>query len=119
MEKRKKSGGRQKGTKNRVSYDLKAIMRDGLSPKATARLEKILDDEDAPLNAVMKAVELVLASGHGKPQSNTVVGIEAGPRMSELMVRFMRPDETLKDVRAINDKVIEQLDPDNPKRKAS
>jgi|TARA_R110000803_G_scaffold32548_1_gene71638 hypothetical protein len=117
METRKKSGGRQKGTKNKVSYDLKSIMRDGLSPKATARLEKILDDEEAPLNAVMKAVELVLAYGHGKPQGQTLVGIEAGPRMSELMVRFMKPEETLKDVREINNRVIEQLDPDNPKRK--
>jgi hypothetical protein len=35
------------------------------------------------------------------------------------MVRFMSPNENIKDVKAANAEVIQHLDPDNPKRKAS
>ena len=109
---------KKKGSKNKVPYELKKVMRDDLSPKAVSRLRRITEDPDSGGTVLTKALELVLAYGHGKPQSQQLVGIEAGPQLSKLMVRFMSPNENVKDVKAANAKVIEHLDPDNPKRKA-
>ncbi len=106
---------KKKGSKNKVPYELKKVMRDDLSPKAVSRLRRIIEDPDSGGTVLTKALELVLAYGHGKPQSQQLVGIEAGPQLSKLMVRFMSPNENVKDVKAANAKVIEHLDPDNPK----
>jgi hypothetical protein len=114
-----KPPARKKGSKNKVPYDLKLTMRDELSPMAVNRLRNIITDPDSNGTALMKALELVLAYGHGKPQGQSLVGIEAGPQLSKLMVRFMSPNENIKDVKAANAEVIQHLDPDNPKRKAS
>lgn len=114
-----KPPNRKKGVKNKVPYDLKVMMRDELSPLAVERLRGIITDPDSGGTALMKALELVLAYGHGKPQGQSLVGIEAGPQLSRLMVRFMSPTENIKDVKAANAEVIQHLDPDNPKRKAS
>ena len=110
---------KKKGAKNKVPYELKKVMRDDLSPKAVDRLKRIIDDPESTGTVLTKALELVLAYGHGKPQSQQLVGIEAGPQLSKLMVRFMSPNESIKDVKAANAEVIQHLDPDNPKRKAS
>tara|TARA_R110000822_G_scaffold91169_5_gene210368 strand:- start:2963 stop:3313 length:351 start_codon:yes stop_codon:yes gene_type:complete len=109
---------KKKGAKNKVSYDMKKVMRDDLSPKAVDRLRAIISDPESAGTSLMKALELVLAYGHGKPQSQQMVGIETGPTLSKLMVRFMAPGEDLKTVKKANDKVIEHLDPDNKKRNA-
>jgi len=114
MEQKKR--GRPKGSRNKLPYDLKQLMATRLTEKAVVELEKILDHPDTAPRDRMKAIEMILASGHGKPQSNQMVGIEAGPNLKELMVRFMRPDEDMKTVREANMKVIDNVDPNNPKR---
>lgn len=114
----KRKRGRPKGSRNKLSFDLKAVMSGRMTEKAMLHLEKVLEHPDTPENVRLKAIELILAYGHGKPQNNTLVGVEAGPNLKELMVRFMAPGETMKEVRQSNAKVIEHLDPDNTKRKA-
>ena len=118
MSRKTLGSGRKKGTGNKVPYDLKLRMRDELSPKAVDRLERIIADPDAGNTALLKAIELVLAYGHGKPQQNQLHAVEAGPNLSKLMVRFMQPGEDIREVREANSKVIDHLDPVNPKRKA-
>jgi hypothetical protein len=113
-----KKRGRPKGSRNKLSFDLKAVMSGKMTEKAMRQLERMLEDPDTPANVRLKAVEVILAYGHGKPQQNQMVGIEAGPNLKELMVRFMAPGETMKEIREANSKVIEHLDPDNTKRKA-
>tara|TARA_R110000822_G_scaffold98351_3_gene222523 strand:+ start:192 stop:560 length:369 start_codon:yes stop_codon:yes gene_type:complete len=113
----KKTGGRKRGVVNKVPADLKQIMRDKLTPKALDKLEDILMSPDSKSTERIKAIELILAYGHGKPQQNQLHAVEAGPKLESLMVRFMSPGENLKEVKAANAKVIEHLDPDNPKRK--
>lgn len=112
-----KKRGRPKGSRNKLSFDLKDLMAGKLTEKAISQLQKMLEHPDTADNARLKAIELILAYGHGKPQQTQLVGVEAGPNLKELMVRFMRPEETLKDIQAQNMKVIDHLDPDNPKRK--
>lgn len=117
MTEKRKPPTKKKGAKNKAPYELKKTMRDVLSPKAVKRLETIIDDPESSGTMLIKALEIVLAYGHGKPQSQQMVGIEAGPQLSKLMVRFMSPGEDMKTVKDANSKVIEHLDPDNKRRK--
>ena len=114
----RKTGGRKKGVSNKIPYDLKLKMRDELTPKAVEKLEDILMDPESKSTERIKAIELILAYGHGRPQQNQVHAVEAGPKLESLMVRFMRPEEDMKEIKEANAKVIEHFDPDNPKRKS-
>jgi len=111
-----KKRGRPKGSKNKLSFDLKDVMAGRMTEKSMKQLERLLEDPETPHGARLKAIELVLAYGHGRPQQTQLVGVEAGPNLKEIMVRFMKPEETLKDIREANMQVINHFDPDNPKR---
>lgn len=108
--------GRPKGSRNKLPYDLKQLMATRLTEKAVSQLEALLEHPDTAPRDRLKAIEMILAYGHGKPQSNQLIGVEAGPNLKEMMIRFMRPEETMKEVREANMKVIENVDPNNPKR---
>jgi len=116
LEMAEKKRGRPKGSRNELPYDLKELMATRLTERAVSQLEAILEHPDTAPRDRLKAIEMILAYGHGKPQSNQLVGIEAGPNLKELMVRFMRPDEDMKTVREANMRVIDHVDPNNPKR---
>ena len=113
-----KKRGRPKGSRNKLKYDLQGLMSGKLTDLAVKELEKILLHPDTSNADRLRAINLIFNRGHGKPQQTSVVGVEAGPNLKELMVRFMKPEETMKEIREANSKVIEHLDPDNTKRKA-
>src|SRR4051794_10281630 len=62
----RKTGGRQRGTLNRATREGKALAQQ-YTELAIAALAAVLTDTKAPLIARVKAAEVLLDRGHGRP----------------------------------------------------
>jgi len=84
-----KLGGRQKGTPNKLTSDIKAIARE-MTPAATARLALLLQSDND--SVALGAVKEVYDRAFGK--ATTVVGNEEGEAFKvvhELILRGVQP----------------------------
>ena len=64
----KKTGGRTKGTPNKATADIKALARD-YTPKAMARLVRVIDESDSDA-AVVSAIKELFDRGYGKARQS-------------------------------------------------
>lgn len=83
-------GGRQKGTPNKATADLKAIAK-SMEPEATKRLAKLLRSENEAV--ALGAVREVYDRAFGK--ATTTIGNaegEAFRTVTEIVLRGVRPD---------------------------
>ena len=74
-----KTGGRQKGTPNKATADIKALARE-FTPKAMQRLVKIIEESDSDA-AVVSAIKEVFDRGYGKAKQPLIGGDEGDPAM--------------------------------------
>lgn len=70
----KKTGGRQKGSLNRVTTELRDMARQHTT-EALGVLVSIKKDTEATPQARTAAAQAILDRGHGKPQQTALVGI--------------------------------------------
>ena len=61
-----KTGGRKKGTPNKVTADVMALARD-YTTTALKTLHEVMVDQDAPAAARVSAANAILDRAHGKP----------------------------------------------------
>lgn len=90
LAKRKKTGGRLKGTPNKQKkFELGATARHyGL--RALATIVEILDDEDAPPTVRLQAANDILDRGFGKAkQIQEITGTDGGEIQSRLIIEFV------------------------------
>jgi hypothetical protein len=74
-----KTGGRQKGTPNKATADIKALARE-FTPKAMQRLVKIIEESDSDA-AVVSAIKEVFDRGYGKAKQPLIGGDDDDPAM--------------------------------------
>lgn len=74
-----KTGGRQKGTPNKATADIKALARE-FTPKAMQRLVKIIEESDSDA-AVVSAIKEVFDRGYGKAKQPLIGGGDDDPAM--------------------------------------
>ncbi|MCW5141069.1 hypothetical protein [Burkholderia cenocepacia] len=72
-----KTGGRQKGTPNKLTADVKALARQ-YGPNMIDVLAKIAQSRSAPAAAKVAAARELLDRGYGKPTQH-VAGPDGGP----------------------------------------
>ena len=74
-----KTGGRQKGTPNKATADIKALARE-FTPKAMQRLVQIIEESDSDA-AVVSAIKEVFDRGYGKAKQPLIGGDDDDPAM--------------------------------------
>lgn len=74
-----KTGGRQKGTPNKATADIKALARE-FTPAAMQRLVKIIEESDSDA-AVVSAIKEVFDRGYGKAKQPLIGGDDDDPAM--------------------------------------
>lgn len=90
--KREKTGGRTKGTPNKVTASIRDAARE-YTEAALATLVEVMQDKEAPPPARVSAANSLLDRGYGKP--STVIGDEDGnPAMlvHKIILEGVRPD---------------------------
>lgn len=70
-------GGRQKGTPNKATADIKALARE-YTPKAMQRLVRVIDESESDA-AVVSAIKELFDRGYGKSKQPLVGGDEDDP----------------------------------------
>lgn len=93
MAKGVKTGGRQKGTPNKTTADIKAVAQE-FGPEAVKYLVEIARDGDAPPAARVAAVKEILDRGYGKAKQ-PIVGDDESPAIrtiSEIKLVGVKPD---------------------------
>lgn len=87
----RKTGGRQKGTPNKATADVKEAAR-AFTADAISTLAEIMRGEEQPAAARVAAANALLDRGHGKPQQKLeATGAEGQPLIPALNVNFVRP----------------------------
>jgi hypothetical protein len=74
-----KTGGRQKGTLNKATADIKALARE-FTPTAMERLVRIIQESDSDA-AVVSAIKEVFDRGYGKAKQPIIGGDDDDPAM--------------------------------------
>ena len=111
MSQRKKTGGRKRGTPNRLTVVMRGTMAEtaqDFSAAALATLVEIMGDKGAPASARIRSAEIVLDRAHGK-----AAPILEQPRdpdfvpLAERLKAYIRRDQIL----AAEGKVVQILPP--------
>lgn len=74
-----KTGGRQKGTPNKATADIKALARE-YTPKAMARLVKVIEESDSDAAAV-SAIKELFDRAYGKSKQPLIGGDDEDPAL--------------------------------------
>lgn len=90
--KREKTGGRTKGTPNKVTASIRDAARE-YTDNALATLVEVMQDKEAPPSARVSAANAILDRGYGKP--TTVIGDgdgEPAQLIHKIILEGVRPD---------------------------
>lgn len=88
-----KTGGRQKGTTNKATAEIKAIAQKH-GEAAIKALVKLLNDEDTPPQTKVSAANSLLDRGYGKP-AQAITGADDTPLFpTSIKVEIVSPKDT-------------------------
>lgn len=93
-----KTGGRTKGTPNKVTASIRDAARE-YTKDALQTLVDVMQDDEAPHAAKVSAANSILDRGYGKP-STVLSGDEDGgaiQTVTEIVLRGISPDDTSDD----------------------
>lgn len=93
-----KTGGRTKGTPNKVTASIRDAARE-YTKDALQTLVDVMRDDEAPHAAKVSAANSILDRGYGKP-STVLSGDEDGgaiQTVTEIVLRGISPDDTSDD----------------------
>lgn len=84
-----KTGGRQKGTPNKATADIKALAQE-YTPKAMQRLVRIIDESESDA-AVVSAIKELFDRGFGKSRQSLDVEANVKAAITRIERQIVRP----------------------------
>lgn len=87
-----KTGGRTKGTLNKLTADVKEAAQ-AFTNDALDTLAAIMKDKEQPAAARVSAASILLDRGHGKPKQTMDVDAKVAAQFSTVERRIVRPKD--------------------------
>lgn len=93
MARGQKTGGRQAGTPNKATVDVKEAAQ-AFTADALNVLASIMRNEDSPSAARVSAASVLLDRGHGKPKQSLDVDATVAATVTEIRRKIVDPGHT-------------------------